>query len=544
MTVAHRHRHPHRTDPVDGERGAVLVTVALCMVVLLAFCGLTVDIGQVYNERRSDQSAADAAALAAVQDLPDTSAAAATAVLVAEDNLGVNLTSAEWNSCSVDPGALAVRAAGKNCISFDSPRNRIRVRLPDRYVTTSFSSIVGIDRIRHSALAIASAAAGGYGGVLPFAMPAGTGSDGYACVKADSGGQSEAPCNGPSSGNFGLVDLGFYGNPDLGTAVDCGSGSSRQGRFPNNIAIGSDHRLDVKTPTVQEIIDAPDGCSNGTPLPNSANTETGNNSGVVGDGLIGTQTYSDGGPARLIRRDARLFDGAGQTATVAGATIDANPLWAFIPSTLVSGGVGGDIPRSCQRDQFVGSGTGTAFVAVDSPSQTSLPPAVVNHLKRLGLQDQAVKLMQRCFAHYVGNGWSDGGSFTPAEPRQGCSVSGPCTDPLFTVNSSPLDTPDLYDIQYTPRFGYVPEFDGSFPSGSSQAVSFSRFRATFLQRLTLQNLASPGYYDPGFSTPTGGKRVVRELTAFVLPPGVLPNGLGDADAPYAIGRNRFVQLVL
>jgi len=41
----------------------------------------------VYLARRSDQSAADAAALAAAQDLPNTSVAAATAVRVAEDDL-------------------------------------------------------------------------------------------------------------------------------------------------------------------------------------------------------------------------------------------------------------------------------------------------------------------------------------------------------------------------------------------------------------------------------------------------------------------------
>jgi hypothetical protein len=537
------HLLDQRLDEGGDERGAVVVVVSIMLVVLLVFTGLVLDIGRVYNQRRSDQSAADAAALAAVQDLPDTTKAVSTAVVVAEDNLEADLTDAEWNGCSVDPGALALRASGKNCISFDSARNRIRVRIPDRYVTTSVSSIVGVEKIRHTAFAIASSTAGGYGGVLPFAMPSGSGSDGYACVKSDSGGQSEAPCNGPSSGNFGLVDFGFYGNADLGTSLDCGSGNSRQGRFPNNIAVGADHRLGIKTASVAQIVDAPDGCTNGTPEPNSAQTETGNNSGIVGDGLIGVQTYSDGGPARLIRSDARLFGGNGQVASVAGASIDANPLWAFIPSTLQSGGSGGDFPRSCQRDQFTGSGTGTTFVAVDSPSQSNLPSGVVNHLKKLSVRDQAVKLMQRCFAHYAGNAWGDGGSFTPVEPRVGCAVSGPCTSPVFTVNSSVQDAPDLYDIQYTPRFGYVPEFNGPFPSGSSGAVSFVRFRPAFLQRLTVQGLATPGYYDPGFTAPSGGQRKVRELTAFMPPDGMLPNGLGDVDAAYAIGRNRFVQLV-
>jgi hypothetical protein len=74
-------------------------------------------------------------------------------------------------------------------------------------------------------------------------------------------------------------------------------------------------------------------------------------------------------------------------------------------------------------------------------------------------------------------------------------------------------------------------------------VSIARFRATFFQRLTLQNLGTPGYFDPGFTAPSGGQLSVREVTTFVFPSGILPNGLGDADAVYAIGKNRFVQLV-
>ena len=151
--------------------------------------------------------------------------------------------------------------------------------------------------------------------------------------------------------------------------------------------------------------------------------------------------------------------------------------------------------------------------------------------------------MQRCFAHYSGSTWTDNGAFTPGEARVGCAPTGPCTDAVFALNSSTTETPDLYDIQYTPRFGYVPELTGSFPSGSSQAVSIARFRATFFQRLTLQNLGSPGYYDPGFDAPSGGQKSVRELTAFMFPSDMLPNGLADEDAVYAIGRNRFVHLV-
>jgi hypothetical protein len=183
-------------------------------------------------------------------------------------------------------------------------------------------------------------------------------------------------------------------------------------------------------------------------------------------------------------------------------------------------------------------------VKVNAPSQSNLPASVVNHLKSLPSQDQAVKLLQRCFSHYLGKPWTDGGSFVPGETRTGCGVlPAPCTGAVFSLNSSTTESPDLWDIQYTPRFAYVPELAGSFPSGSSQAVSFARFRATFVQRLTIQNLASPGYFDPGFAPPSGGKLAVNEATVFVFPQAMLPNGLSEDGAPFAVGKNRFVQLV-
>ena len=73
-----------------APRGQVLVLFAILIVVLLAFAGLTIDIGRQVAERRHVQTAADAAALAACRALidGDTDAAAATeAQLVALANL-------------------------------------------------------------------------------------------------------------------------------------------------------------------------------------------------------------------------------------------------------------------------------------------------------------------------------------------------------------------------------------------------------------------------------------------------------------------------
>jgi hypothetical protein len=72
------------------ERGQVLVIFAVLLTLLLAFAGLTVDVGRQVAERRHVQTAADAAALAACRALiagDSDGTAAATALQVANANL-------------------------------------------------------------------------------------------------------------------------------------------------------------------------------------------------------------------------------------------------------------------------------------------------------------------------------------------------------------------------------------------------------------------------------------------------------------------------
>jgi hypothetical protein len=69
-----------------SQKGTAAVMTAILMTVLLGFCALVVDIGSVSLERSRLQSAVDSAALAAAQDLPDTSAASSVAVDYLESN--------------------------------------------------------------------------------------------------------------------------------------------------------------------------------------------------------------------------------------------------------------------------------------------------------------------------------------------------------------------------------------------------------------------------------------------------------------------------
>jgi Putative Flp pilus-assembly TadE/G-like len=69
-----------------NDRGSVLVFVVLFCTVLVAVAGLTMDFGSWYSEKQKLQGTADAAALAAAQDLPNTGTASATATQYANDN--------------------------------------------------------------------------------------------------------------------------------------------------------------------------------------------------------------------------------------------------------------------------------------------------------------------------------------------------------------------------------------------------------------------------------------------------------------------------
>lgn len=75
------------------EDGAVAVLVAVMAVALVGFAALVVDVGSLYEERRALQTAADAAALAGVQELPgDTAAAEAAARRYVAENAGADVT--------------------------------------------------------------------------------------------------------------------------------------------------------------------------------------------------------------------------------------------------------------------------------------------------------------------------------------------------------------------------------------------------------------------------------------------------------------------
>ena len=62
-----------------GERGQSTLLVAIMLIVFLGITGLVIDVARLYVAQRQLQTAADAAALAAAQDLPNGTTAVTTA---------------------------------------------------------------------------------------------------------------------------------------------------------------------------------------------------------------------------------------------------------------------------------------------------------------------------------------------------------------------------------------------------------------------------------------------------------------------------------
>lgn len=546
---AHRGRRgavPVRRRRLRGDDGYVLVVGALVLVALLAMSAFAVDLGGLYNARRQDQSAADVGALAGVQEMPNRGAAASEAVAFAEDTLGVDPGTLDFNSCATDAGALANRIAGADCLSVNRSGTQLRVRIPDQDLQTFFAHLVGIDSFTHSAFAIAEVRTAGFGNVLPFGIPSLGSGGGYICPATPPAGLATAPCAGATFGNFGYLNLAFYE-----------SGSCNQGggsnRFGQNLAIGADHpiaRYDGQHRF--EFTLCPDIPAAGAP--NVMLTETGNIAGSVAEGMISgpgnpAVTYVDGQFGRLTRLSGDLFDGpeapaSAATTTIGPRTVDDNPLWNFIPATL-----SGDVPQSCQRSNFVdGAGnprtdlSGVVPNFADPVARTTFSNLLDTALGTKTDAEIMIALLDRCFTHYLGNEWGGDYGVTPGEPST-CAAA--CTGPVFAVDSSTTDSPDLWDIQYTSRFGYVPEFPaGCSPTGTGQCP-IERFRAIFIQQNCIgQGSGNCTAFDPGFGQTRGSApNSIAGVTMWAFPDSMLPGGLGGPDAPNEFDVNRFAALV-
>lgn len=370
----------------------------------------------------------------------------------------------------------------------------------------------------------------------------------FTCVERSGGNGAEklSECRQTSAtpGNFGALNIGHFGSDSLGTSRSCDPPKTKE-RFANNIAVGADHDLEAIGSNPRVIDEY--ACVAGFLVPNAANGFTGTTDVEVGSGLYSGDTFSDGLGPRLTRLGSvpGTPSWMSDTTVIYSKTLDDIPLWDFLPTTVPPTW---EVPRSCHPDQF--------------DESASVPDRLDQHLAQYNHADRQLRLLERCLMHYQDMDWDDGGQYTPVDPpcvrldnsdgTQDCSTSpgSGFSDPLFTRDTDPDEVPNLYDIQYTPRFGYVPQTSAA--QGKAVPAEIERFRAVFIQRISA-GCSQQGNchlkFDPGVDflgdpsphSSIGG--AADTLGVFVLPLNSLPNQLADENAPFKLNVNRFVELV-
>jgi hypothetical protein len=533
-----------RSTTSHSESGASALIVTIALVLLLGFAAIAIDVGAGMVERRVDQTSADVGALAgAVEALNGGLAVRDQALDFVRRNLPTTYSSADWESLwegCVDPAAVR-NAGGYNfvaltppagwsvtdpanwCISFE-PRGLLRVRVPDQAVETAFGRILGVDELNTSAAGVARLRPRGAGGILPFGLPPVAGDGAINCLSSGPTGQAQDPCDGSSTGNFGVLKARQFGNPDIPTLPNCTASPLPQ-TLAQNIAVGIDHIV-VPDPDGLDSNEVRDECFN--PLVDTLNTDTGFPNNGAEEGLVGP--VPGGFTPRLERSPA-----GSRTTIVNGESIDNRPLWGYLLSSGVDyGGTGtvgvpgDDAPASCDPSTFAGAGTmdWDGNGVPDDYDGDGLPDA-----------PESWQHMAICLRQYVGD--SD--------------FNGPQLN-LVTLLDDSIDSSPYSTVVFAPtigenqaRFSYVPQFwpEAELPPDSlgsgSEWLHIRRFRAVYLQSTAWKKGTSWVFHHPGETCAgcTGGGWSMKQLSAFVLPDAALPQELRGDPPPGGTGLNPF-----
>ena len=186
-----------------SQRGQVLVIVAVMLPVLVAMAGMAVDVGSYASDRTSLQNAADSIALAASQELPDTSAATTAAHDWATRN-DIDLDDVDLRFTGQSPGV---------------PNPKVRVTI-ERSHNFHFMRVLGINAKDVSATAVSlKASYGGGSGIVPWSVTQDTvdasGNGALITMKYDS--------TGGELGNFGAIRIDGPGANTYNNSVKYGS---------------------------------------------------------------------------------------------------------------------------------------------------------------------------------------------------------------------------------------------------------------------------------------------------------------------------------
>jgi Flp pilus assembly protein TadG len=205
-----------------GDEGAVAVTVAIVMSVLIGFTALVIDVGSLYTERAKVQTAADSAALAGAQDLPDTVHAKSTATTYSGLNAPeATIVKVEFFSgttkLAAAPGlsgrfmlaaadesvARALMACYTVSLPDPSVADSIRVTVTNSAAPLYFARVWNMNSSQVSAVAEAHIQSLTMSGVLPFAVVAA----GSGASFGFTAGQQRNLTEGGGPGNYGWMTL-------------------------------------------------------------------------------------------------------------------------------------------------------------------------------------------------------------------------------------------------------------------------------------------------------------------------------------------------
>jgi hypothetical protein len=203
-----------------GERGSFALLAGLTLVLMLGFAALVIDVGYLYWSKTRAQTAAEAAALAAVKELDQTPAGLAAACLVASEVVASNDPEGEldFRASCLSPNAAgdeirfgvwdgsefteSQEALLINAVQIEVGRTREKGNAAPPLLSGVFAllggaRITGLD-VRASAVAIVPPIpATGAGSTLPLAISSCSMMDeagGLACGREVIVGSAAAPC--------------------------------------------------------------------------------------------------------------------------------------------------------------------------------------------------------------------------------------------------------------------------------------------------------------------------------------------------------------
>ena len=334
------------TSRSNRESGVSALILASSLLLLMGMAAVTVDLGAAFNERRQDQSSADAAALAAgVEILIGNSyeEAVAAAKSFVDQNLGRTLTAAQWSQCTdTDHVGLTTREAANGldpsqpCISFGQSAggqafSHIRVRVPVQETPTTFGRVLGVFTLQTSAAAEVELVPLLGQGAFPASVFNGTAAGTTVCIKTGTGSANQTSCGDPSTGNFGNFRPYFYteihpSNPN--SMCNDGSSVNALGFIMSN---GLDHSLGIAPGAGLGTRVNGDSCpgQSGPINPDRVRSGSGYSNNDVTQGLISGGTW-DSTPyvGRLTKPTP--WSGSYGAATIFTRPVDNRPLWTFI----------------------------------------------------------------------------------------------------------------------------------------------------------------------------------------------------------------------